>query len=202
MSGDIGAKGDGFMNTARVYTRNLLANWTAFGANLLVMAFLSPFIMHTLGKEVNGIWTVVNTLITHLGIMDMGIRAGTGRYVVYYVGLNDNEKVNQTIRCGLGFYSVAGLVIFIAALVLGVYVPRISERIPSAYHTVFGLVLPLMAINLWINAGQAVLSSVLSAHDRFDLTRGADLGALIVRTIGTIIAVSYTHLTLPTNREV
>ena len=43
------------MSTAKIHARNLAANWTAHGANLVVMFFLSPFVVHTLGKVEYGI---------------------------------------------------------------------------------------------------------------------------------------------------
>jgi O-antigen/teichoic acid export membrane protein len=45
-------------------------------------------------------------------------------------------------------------------------------------------------LNIWFSAVQAVFSSVLVAHERFDLTRGVDLFVLAVRTAGTIFALT------------
>jgi O-antigen/teichoic acid export membrane protein len=48
------------------------------------------------------------------------------------------------------------------------------------------ILLPLMAINVWLSAIAAIYSSVLAAHDRFDVARGVDMVVLLVRTVGTI----------------
>ena len=37
------------MSRARIYARNLTANWVGYAANLAVMFFMSPFVVHTLG---------------------------------------------------------------------------------------------------------------------------------------------------------
>jgi len=44
-----------------------------------------------------------------------------------------------------------------------------------------------MAVNIWISAFRTVLSSVLTAYERFDLARAADLVMLAIRTGGTVL---------------
>lgn len=46
-----------------------------------------------------------------------------------------------------------------------------------------------MALNIWFAAVAAIYSSVLTAHDRFDIARSIDLGVLLVRTASTIYAL-------------
>ena len=45
------------MSRARIYARNLFANWVGYGASLLVMFFMSPFVVHTLGDVDYGVWS-------------------------------------------------------------------------------------------------------------------------------------------------
>jgi O-antigen/teichoic acid export membrane protein len=51
------------------------------------------------------------------------------------------------------------------------------------------VLLPILAMNIWISAFRTVLSSILAAYDRFDLARGSDLIMLAVRTVMTIAAL-------------
>jgi len=43
------------MSKARIYARNLAANWLGQAAGLVVLFFLSPFVVHTVGKAEYGI---------------------------------------------------------------------------------------------------------------------------------------------------
>lgn len=91
------------VNTRKII-RNIFINWGGHGANVLIMFFLSPFIVHTIGTVQYGIWSLVTLLTGYMGVLDLGIRASTGRYVVLYIGQKDHEKVDQTIRTALGFF--------------------------------------------------------------------------------------------------
>jgi len=179
------------MSKARIYARNLAANWIGHGANMVVMFFLSPFIIHTLGKTEYGIWGLVTVLTGYMGIFDLGVRASTGRHIALYLGRDDHEAVDETVRTGLGLYSFMGCLILAASVGLGWAFPRIFTSLPPAYCTLVRLLLPVMAFNLMFSAYGAVFSCVLAAHERFDLARSADLTVLAVRTAGIILALKW-----------
>jgi len=174
------------VSTARIHARNLAANWLAHGATLVVMFFLSPFIVHTLGKVEYGIWSLLTVLTGYMGVLDLGVRSSTGRHIILYLGKEDYGAVDETIRTSLGFFSAVGLLIVVAGASLGWLFPACFQSVPEEYHLLTLLVLPLLALNVWFSALQGVFSSVLIAHDRFDLTRGVDLGVLALQTAGTV----------------
>ena len=178
-------------SSARVFVRNLVANWVGHGANLLVMFFLSPFILHTLGQTQYGIWQLLTVVTGYMGILDLGVRASTGRYIILYLGKEDHAKVDETIRTGLGMYTAVGGLIFVTGCIFGVVFPEIFPSVPQQHHRTVAFLLPILAINIWISAFRTVLSSVLAAHERFDLARSSDLVMLGIRTVGTIVVLKF-----------
>ncbi|MHB0954805.1 MAG: oligosaccharide flippase family protein [Pirellulaceae bacterium] len=178
------------MSTVRVYARNLAANWIGSGANLVVMLFLSPFVIHTLGLAGYGLWSALNVLVGYMGVLDLGIRASTGRHIILYVGRGDHKSVDETIRTSLGFFSVIGIGFVVGGLLLGRIFPSLFPRVPPEYQSLLVVLLPVMAANLWMSMFGAVFSSLLSAHDRFDLSRGLGLVELGFRTAATVATLS------------
>lgn len=178
------------MSSAKTHTRNLMANWVGHGASLVVMFFLSPFIVHTLGKVEYGIWSLLTVLTGYMGVLDLGVRASTGRYIILYLGRGEKETLDQTIRTSLGLYSILGLVVVTVGFAIGWVFPSVFQSVPERYSLVTRILLPVMALNVWFSAIQGVFSSVLVAHDRFDLTRGVDLGVLGVQAGGTVAVLS------------
>ena len=178
------------MNSARVHARNLAANWIGHGANMVVLFFLSPFVLHTLGTIQYGIWSLLTVVTGYMGILDLGVRASTGRHVALYVGKEDHKSVDETIRTSVTFFSLIGLLIVAVGAALGWVFPRAFSSVPAEYHGLVGLLLPILAMNLWLTTFRAVLASVLIAHDRFDLTNAVDLVMLGLRTVGTIVVLN------------
>ena len=177
------------MSSAKSILKNLTANWIGVGANLLVMFFLSPFIVHTLGVTEYGIWQLLTVLTGYMGILDLGVRASTGRYIMLYLGKGRQDKVDETIRTGLGLYTTLSGFIMLAGVLLGLGFPFLFPSVPFEYHSILRILLPVLALNIWVSAIRVVLSSILTAHERFDLARGADLIALAVRTTTTIVVL-------------
>jgi O-antigen/teichoic acid export membrane protein len=179
------------MSSAKINARNLAANWVGHGAALGVAFFLSPFVVHTLGKVEYGIWSLLTVLTGYMGVLDLGVRASTGRHVILYLGKQDDRALDETIRTSLGFFSGLGLLAVTVGLGIGWLFPSVFRSVPSEYYLLTQLLLPLLALNVWFSALQSVFSSVLIAHDRFDLARGVDLGVLAVQTTGTVLALSW-----------
>lgn len=178
------------MSNARTHARNLAFNWLGHGANMVLLFFLSPFVIHTLGKGDYGLWSLLNVLTGYMGILDLGVRASTGRHITLYVGKGDLEKVDHTIRTALGFFSVVGLFLLAIGAAMGWVFPSVFTDVSPSDSRLMLILLPIMAGNMWLSTYGAVFSSVLVAHDRFDLTRMVDLIVLGVRTVGTILVLN------------
>ncbi len=177
------------MSSARKHARNLIAQWGSHGASMVVLFFLSPFVVHTLGKVDYGIWSLLNVLTGYMGLLDLGIRASTGRHIILYLGKEDHDAVSETLRTGLGFFAAVGGLILLAGVGLGYVFPDAFASVPDRYHGLVQALVPLMAVSVVLAAFSTVFSSVLTAHDRFDLARGVDVGVLVVRTAGTVAAL-------------
>ncbi len=178
------------MSNARTFSRNLAANWLAQIANMVVLFFLSPWIVNTLGPVDYGIWTLLNVLTGYMGILDLGIRASTGRHIMLYVGREDDAAVNETVRTSLAYFTLLGLLFLTVSLCFAWAFPHVFSSVPNEYHSMLLLLLPLMGLNAWISAVAAIFSSVLAAHERFDLARTVDLVTLSARTTATVVVLS------------
>ena len=172
--------------SVRIHLRNLAFNWGGHAATLLVMFFLSPYIVGKLDAVTYGIWSLLNVLTGYMGIFDLGVRASVGRHVALYLGKKDERGVDETIRAGFAFFSMAGGLILLVGVLLGWLFPTLFKGVSPEHYNTVRVLLPLMVVNVWMSAVAAIYSSVLAAHDRFDVARGVDMVVLLVRTIGTI----------------
>jgi len=179
------------MSVNRTQARNLTFNWGGHAASLFVLFFLSPFVVRELDATTFGIWSLLNVLAGYMGIFDLGVRASVGRHVALYLGKKDSKGVDETIRAGLAFFSLVGVLFLVVGILLGWLFPHVFRKLPEIHYGTVRMLLPVMAINVWLSALATIYSSILTAQDRFDLTRLVDLAALAVRTSGTVLALIY-----------
>jgi O-antigen/teichoic acid export membrane protein len=177
------------MSSARIHIRNLLFNWGGHASTLLVMFFLSPYIVGKLDAISYGIWSLLTVLTGYMGLFDLGVRASVGRHIALYLGKEDKKGVDETIRAGFGFFSLVGGMILVAGILLAWKFPQFFRNVPEEHYSMIRLLLPIMVINIWLTAVGAIYSSLLAAHERFDIARSVDFGMLAIRTAGTVWAL-------------
>ena len=74
---------------------------------------------------------------------------------------------------------------------VGLGFPHFFPSTPERFHRLAALLMPALAMNVWLALLGAVFSGILTAHDRFDLARGVDLGVLAVRATGTVLVLNW-----------
>jgi O-antigen/teichoic acid export membrane protein len=177
------------VSRAHLYARNIFANWFGYGANLLVLFFMSPFVVHTLGDVDYGVWSLMVSLTGYLGLAELGTRSGVGRFINYYLGKKDFEGVNAIISTGTVIFLAVGAVILLVAATLAIAMPWIFPKIPPPLIPTARIIVLVIALNVWLGFLSAPFRQLLQAHERFELTNGVDLLVLLVRTVATILAL-------------
>ena len=162
------------------------ANWIGHGANLAVAFFMSPFVVHSLGNERYGVWTLLTTLTGYLGLVDIGVRGGTGRYINYHLGRGEDEDVSNVVSTSLLFYSLISVLIFAASALLAFFFGDIFPKIQPEFAHEAEWVLLLLALNVWIGFFASTFSQLLTSAERFDLQMVSDMIVLSLRTSATI----------------
>lgn len=172
---------------------NIFLNWFGHIANLLVMFFLTPFVIESIGKVEYGIWILMTVVTGYMGVLDIGIRSSTGRYIMLYLGKQEHDKVDETIRTSSTFFFIIGLILIFAGLIGGQFFTDFFEKIPAQYGSQIVFWLPLLALNIWFTILRALFNSVLAAHERFDFIQLVSIFFLIIKTIITIYFLKNGH---------
>jgi len=94
-----------------------LWSWLAVVANLIIGFVLTPYVIRKLGSEGYGIWTLLFSLISYYGLLDLGMRSAVVYYSAQYRARKELEKINQVISSIGFFYSLMSLVIIAVSLV-------------------------------------------------------------------------------------
>jgi O-antigen/teichoic acid export membrane protein len=177
------------MSKIKQYSRNLLANWVGYGAGLVVMFFLSPFVVHRLGDTEYGVWSLLVSLTGYMGLIELGTRGGLDRFINYYLGQNDTLRVNKIINTGLTFFVLLGLGLFILAAAIAMSFHLLFPKTPVEFLSDARITILLVALNLWLSFLGTPFFQILTAFERFDLLNAINLAVLFVRTALTVLVL-------------
>ncbi len=180
------------MSRLRLIIRGAFSNWVSYAVTFLVAFFLSPFIVHHLGNVAYGVWVLVVSLISYLGLLDLGLRGAVTRYVAQHHAQNDHIESSRVVFGALWirFWISCGILALSTILAFGL--PKILE-IPVELVLPARWALLLIGANLAMTLSFGVFGAVLAALHRFDLLSAVSIGQSLGRAAGAVILLRAGH---------
>jgi O-antigen/teichoic acid export membrane protein len=159
---------------------NVVSSWGGLGVNIAVGFFIYPFILHHLGDEASGLWTLIYSFTGYYGIFDFGIRSSLIRYVSKFRATGDKDELTRLINTSFFAYTCVGFFLLIPTTVGGFYVDRVFQIPPNFFYD--GRILFLMvgyATALGFPLG--ISGGILEGLQRFDLINWTNIISTLLR---------------------
>jgi len=171
-----------------VLARNAAWNWGIYATDAVIVFFLSPYVVHTLGYDAYGVWAIVLTLTGYFGFADFGIRPAIVHFVARHDALEEPEALNAFVSSAFFTFGAGGLLVLGIALVASPWLAA-AFGIPPALQHEATVALLLTAGTLAVTLPLNAFSAVLIGRQRFDLSCRIDLVMIFVRTAAIVLAL-------------
>ncbi len=166
---------------------NAAANWVGFAAQMVVAFFLCPILIHGLGDDRYGIWSIVESILAYLTLLDLGVAASLVRYTSRFVTIGDRENLNRVFSTSLCLFAAAGLLALL--VVVGLAATGIGFRhVPPPLRAETTWTLVLLGVNLALGLPLGVFPSMLDGLGRYPARTGIRTAGLLAR-VPLILAV-------------
>ena len=172
--------------------QNILSNWLALAVTTVAGFFLSPYVVHHLGNLTYGVWVIIGSLVSYMGLLDLGLRGAVTRFVSKGVAQNDHEESSQAVSGALWIRLWISLAIIGAGLVLSVVLQHIFV-IPPELQQAARIAVLVTAITVGINLWCGVFGGVLVALHRYDLTSLVSILQTCARAAGIVYLLRTGH---------
>jgi O-antigen/teichoic acid export membrane protein len=174
---------DGFATTdRRRLLTSALANWVAFAAQLAAAFFLSPILVHGLGPDRYGIWSLVESVLAYLMLFDLGVAVSVVRYVARFEATRDQEGLNRVFSTSVCIFTVAGAGVLAVALALAF--PAFGLlHVPAELADEGRWMLALLGLNLGVGLPLSVFSCVLDGLGRYPAKSAVRTAGLLLRSV-------------------
>lgn len=170
------------------FLRNILSSTAGSIVGMLVTLFLSPFVVHSLGKSVYGIWTLVVSLTGYYGLLDLGIRAAVGQYVTRYWAKRDIEGVNRTMSTAFvlmgGVAALAAAATIFVSFTLERWVQVDPAELASARWAML-----VAGFGVALTFPMAIFSSVTWATQRIDIDNAIGIADRLLVAALTVLVL-------------
>lgn len=136
-----------------------LSNVIAFLVGVIATFFLTPLLIHSLGRESYGLWLIIVSAVGYLSLMDLGMQGAVLRFVSKSRD-ESKQKVNQVISSSIIFYTAIMIALgFISAIALYLSSETSNEILRMAAI--------LMIADALIALPAGVFQSVLYGYQRY-----------------------------------
>ena len=156
--------------------------------SLVIGLFYTPFVLRFLGQGEYGIFTLANSLISYLAILDLGF----GNTLVRYTARTRAEGKDEKNIYGmfLIFYTIIATVALIVGGVIYTQIGRFfsTSFIPSEVVILKRIYIILLA-NTVIAFPASVFSSIIRSHEKFVFANGINLIQNVSRHILNLVVL-------------
>ena len=166
---------------------NVVSSWGGLGVNIAVGFFVYPFILHHLGDEASGLWTLIYSFTGYYGIFDFGIRSSLIRYVSKFRATGDKDELTRLINTSLFTYTCVGLFLMIPTTVGVFFVNRLFQ-IPANFSYDARVLFLMVGYATALGFPLGISGGVLEGLQRFDLINWSNISTTLLRA-GLIIYV-------------
>ncbi len=163
------------MGPLTVISRNIASNAAGYLVAIAAALVMTPFVMHTLGKHVYGIWSLVVSLTGYYGILDLGIRSSVGQYVTRYWSQGDAAGVNRTMSTAIALTLPIAALLLLASAGMAWLAPVLFELQPADIPAARQAIL-IMGVAVALSFPFGVLGSATYARQRFDIANLIGIG--------------------------
>ena len=95
---------------AKVLVRGSILRTIEFFVTAVIGLILMPFIIHSLGDKMYGLWIFVGSFLGYYGLLDLGLDSAIQRYVSRSIGIKDYKEVNRIINTSLLIFTILGCI--------------------------------------------------------------------------------------------
>lgn len=169
-------------------TRQVGFNAVAQVAPILVAFVLTPVLLHRLGQNRFGLWSLALVIVTTITTLDGGISASLARFFALHSARGGRVDAGRLLLAALLFLALLGVVLTIVAYPLA---PRIVPllHIPLRLHgeaiSVFRWLPPLAILGLMADA----IAAVLQGNLRFRELSATTLASSLVFAVSVLVLV-------------
>ncbi|MCP4706400.1 MAG: oligosaccharide flippase family protein [candidate division Zixibacteria bacterium] len=158
------------INPKKQLPKNIFSNWVGSGVAAAIGFFMSPFLVHTLGKDSYGIWVLVSSVVAYSNFFDAGMKQSLAKYLPKYYANGDYDNLNKVINSSLFIYVIVGTITVIFTFVLSFYFTDLFEVPASLFESVKMTV-------IFVGLSQACIFifmpiSALGPFHRYDIVNG------------------------------
>ena len=145
---------------------NVISNWANFLSLIVVSFIVSPIIVHKLGNENYGIWTLIISITGYFTVLDFGVNTAIVRYISKYAAQENEKKAREIYSTSCVFFFLISSLIIIFTVFFAYYFVDIFSITSLPRKYIYAVFL-IIGVDLAFGLFSSVVLGALMAMQKF-----------------------------------
>ncbi len=160
--------------------RNIGSNWLLTATTIAATYLLTPFVIHTLGQDGYGTWTLITALTGYMNLLALGVPMACVRYLAQHVTERDTAQTNHVIGSCVGLYLMIGAAALVIGLAMTVGLTTIYG-IPASLQSQARAACALMVLQVSLGFIGLLPEGIMFAHHDFVVRNVVRIAGVLLR---------------------
>ncbi|MEI6835555.1 MAG: polysaccharide biosynthesis C-terminal domain-containing protein [Candidatus Falkowbacteria bacterium] len=181
--------------TAQNTIKNSIYNFIGFLLPILILVIFTPIIISKLGVRDYGIFIFLNTVLTFLGLLDLGIGTATNKHVIEYYSTNQTDRLKKLLYSMNSIYLIMAFVYLFVCITIGLVMQKFFVK-PGTETDYFILFL-ILGLTGFVGAFFANFNNSIIAMQRYDIYLKISSIFLLLSNISMLVLASLGYKLVP-----
>lgn len=159
-----------------------LLSYVSMGLGFIISILYTPIMLRLLGQSEYGLYNLVSSVVSYLGLLNFGFGSAYMRYYSRYRVENDEENIAKLNGMFLTVFTIIGLVAMLAGMVLVLNTELIfGDKLTANELSKAKILMAIMVFNLSTSFPASVFNSYITANEQYVFQK-------IVQMIKTVLS--------------
>lgn len=164
---------------------NAITNYGRDILDVVVFLYLIPFIIHTLGKETFGLWSLIWAFVSLFALLDFGFGPSVVKYVGKARGENDPHQQQRAIATLFWIYTALGTILFSSVVACTLFFNSVFD-IPPHQQEIARHVLLILGLRAAMCMPLELFRGVLISYHQYRIANIYKIIGSVLYLIGAI----------------
>lgn len=158
-----------------------ILSYISIGLGYIVSIIYTPIMLRLLGQSEYGLYNLVSSVVSYLGLLNFGFSSAYMRYYSRYKVKEDEENIAKLNGMFLIIFSFIGLIAILAGTILVLNVEMIfGEKLTANEISTAKILMSIMVFNLALSFPASVFNSHITANEQYIFQKLVEMLKIVI----------------------
>lgn len=155
---------------------------------MIFTLLITPIIVFKLGVKDYGIYLFISTVISMLGLLDLGLGTAVTKHLSFYYGKKDYDSMNRTSHSANSLFLITALIGLALIILISIFGINLLPEKYNAYNQYTALLI-IAGFTFFFNTIGSTSFATLMATQRFDISTKISIFSTMISSIGILTII-------------